>query len=60
LIHVSGTLTGKFARRQTGKSDWGEAKAAASGWESTKSACLLAQKLHKHQLSDVRASHIIK
>lgn len=27
LIHVSGTLGGKFNRRQTGKSDWEEAKA---------------------------------
>ena len=27
LIHVSGTLGGKFNRKQTGKSDWDEAKA---------------------------------
>jgi integrase len=34
LIHVSGTLGGKFNRRQTGKSDWGEAKALVAIWET--------------------------
>lgn len=33
LIHVSGTLAGKFNRKQTGKADWDEAKAVASEWE---------------------------
>jgi integrase len=33
LIHVSGTLAGQFNRKQTGKSDWDEAKAIASEWE---------------------------
>ena len=33
LIHVSGTLGGKFNRRQTAKSDWGEAKALVASWE---------------------------
>src|SRR5580658_9476561 len=37
LIHAAGTLDGKFNRRQTGKSDWDEAKAVASEWESAKS-----------------------
>jgi site-specific recombinase XerD len=35
LIHVSGTLGGKFNRRQTGKADWDEAKAVASLWEKS-------------------------
>lgn len=30
LIHVSGTLGGKFSRRQTGKTDWDEAKVLAA------------------------------
>jgi integrase len=34
LIHVSGTLGGKFNRKQTGKSDWGEAKALVTSWET--------------------------
>src|SRR5713226_9664783 len=34
LIHVSGTLGGKFNRKQTGKSDWGEAKALVTLWET--------------------------
>jgi integrase len=34
LIHVAGTLDGRFSRRQTGKSDWEEAKAVAAEWES--------------------------
>src|SRR5260370_21533351 len=34
LIHVSGTLGGKFNRRNTGKSDWDEAKAVVSAWEA--------------------------
>ena len=33
LIHVSGTLAGKFSRKQTGKSDWDEAKDVAAEWE---------------------------
>src|ERR1700744_3360972 len=33
LIHVSGTLGGKFNRKQTGKSDWDEAKALVALWE---------------------------
>lgn len=33
LIQASGTLGGVFARRQTGKPDWDEAKAAAVQWE---------------------------
>ena len=37
LIHVSGTLGGKFNRRQTGKSDWEEAKALAAAWETADS-----------------------
>jgi integrase len=34
LIHVSGTLGGKFNRKQTGKSDWDEAKAVVALWET--------------------------
>jgi integrase len=34
LIHVSGTLGGKFNRKQTGKSDWDEAKALVTAWET--------------------------
>ena len=37
LIHVSGTLGGKFNRRQTGKTDWGEAKALVALWEKANS-----------------------
>jgi integrase len=37
LIHVSGTLGGKFNRKQTGKSDWEEAKAVAAEWEKATS-----------------------
>src|SRR5215210_5779908 len=33
LIHVSGTLGGKFKRRQTRKTNWEEAKAVATVWE---------------------------
>ena len=33
MIHVSGTLAGKFSRKQTGKTDWEEAKALAAQWE---------------------------
>jgi len=33
MIHVSGTLAGKFSRKQTGKTDWDEAKALAAQWE---------------------------
>jgi hypothetical protein len=34
LIHVSGTLGSKFNRKQTGKSDWDEAKALVAAWEA--------------------------
>lgn len=37
LIHVSGTLGGKFNRKQTGKSDWDEAKAVVAVWEDSDS-----------------------
>jgi len=30
LIHASGTLNGHFSRKQTGKTDWDEAKAVAA------------------------------
>lgn len=33
LIHVSGTIGGKFKRKQTGKAKWDEAKAVAAEWE---------------------------
>jgi site-specific recombinase XerD len=33
LIHASGTLSGKFNRRQTGKSRWEEARAVSAEWE---------------------------
>ena len=32
LIHVSGTRGGKLSRKQTGKSDWDEAKTVVSVW----------------------------
>jgi integrase len=35
LIHVSGTLGGKFNRKQTGKSDWEKAKALVASWEAS-------------------------
>ena len=37
LIHVSGTLAGKFSRKQTGKSNWEEAKAVIVVWETAQS-----------------------
>src|SRR6266705_2511366 len=37
LIHVSGTLGGKFKRKQTGVSTWDEAKAVAAMWETAQS-----------------------
>jgi hypothetical protein len=37
LIHASGTLGGKFSRRQTGKTDWDEAKAVVANWEAAQS-----------------------
>src|SRR5271165_1030589 len=37
LIHVSGTLGGKFSRRQTGKTDWDEAKRLAAQLEKANS-----------------------
>ena len=37
LIHVSGTLGGKFSRKQTGKSDWDEARAVVAVWETARS-----------------------
>ena len=33
LIHISGTLSGKFKRKQTGRTTWEEAKAVAVTWE---------------------------
>jgi hypothetical protein len=36
-IHVSGTLDGNFNRKQTGKSEWDEAKVVAAVWESANS-----------------------
>jgi integrase len=36
LIHASGTLGGTFNRKQTGKSDWDDARAAAAEWEAAK------------------------
>src|SRR5438874_307690 len=37
LIHASGTLGRKFNRKQTGKSDWDDAKALVSSWEKANS-----------------------
>jgi integrase len=37
LIHASGTLGGKFNRKQTGKSNWHDAKALAASWEKSDS-----------------------
>src|SRR6202044_1535139 len=37
IIHASGSLGGKFQRRQTGKSDWHEARTVAASWESSRS-----------------------
>jgi integrase len=37
LIHVSGTLGRRFSRKQTGKSDWDEAKAVVATWEAAQS-----------------------
>lgn len=37
LIHASGTLGGKFKRKQTGKGTWEEAKAVAAIWEKARS-----------------------
>lgn len=37
LIHASGTLGGKFKRKQTGKTSWEEAKAVAATWEKARS-----------------------
>jgi len=37
LIHASGTIAGRFNRRQTGKTDWDEAKAVAAVWEAADS-----------------------
>src|SRR5579871_5666106 len=33
MIHASGTLNGRFRRRQTGKTTWDDAKAIAGAWE---------------------------
>ena len=43
LIHVSGTLGRKFSRKQTGKSDWDEAKAVVAVWQAAQSWEGLAQ-----------------
>ena len=37
LIHASGTLGGRFHRKETGKSDWDEAKAVVVVWEAAQS-----------------------
>jgi integrase len=37
LIHASGTLAGRFNRRQTGKTEWDEARVVAANWEATDS-----------------------
>lgn len=43
LIHVSGTLGRKFSRKQTGKSEWDEAKAVVAVWQAAQSWEGLAQ-----------------
>ena len=35
LIHASGTVLGKFSRKQTGKSSWDEARTVAVVWETS-------------------------
>jgi hypothetical protein len=35
LIHVSGTLGGKFNRRQTGTADWDEAKSIVASLQQS-------------------------
>jgi integrase len=37
LIHASGTLAGRFKRKQTEKSDWDKAEAVAATWEHNQS-----------------------
>ena len=37
LIHVSGSLGGKFRRRDTGRSDWAQARALVASWEAAQS-----------------------
>jgi integrase len=37
FIFASGTLSGKFRRKYTGKSDWDEARAVAAAWEHANS-----------------------
>jgi hypothetical protein len=37
LIHASGSISGKFGRRSTGKRDWENAHTAAAGWAKAKS-----------------------
>ncbi len=37
VIHASGTLAGKFSRRQTGSADWEKASAVAAKWEAASS-----------------------
>ena len=37
LIHASGSLAGNFKRKQTGTSDWDEAKALIASWEAVNS-----------------------
>src|ERR1035441_8768123 len=56
LIHVSGTLGGKFNRRQTGKADWDEAKALVALWEKAASDRKSAR-LEKVRLPDPRIRH---
>jgi hypothetical protein len=36
-LYASGTLGGRFNRKQTGKSDWDEARAVAATWEAARS-----------------------
>jgi integrase len=37
VIHASGTVGGKFSRKQTGRADWNEAREVAAGWEQSRS-----------------------
>lgn len=37
VIHASGTIAGKFSRKQTGKSDWDEARGISAAWEKERS-----------------------
>jgi len=37
FVFASGTLSGKFRRKYTGKSDWDEARAVAAAWQEADS-----------------------